>query len=66
MKSYKDDILEIKPIIKFEEDTADKSRSYNEKSFQELFTEFYFKSRKVQPDIEVLETALRIMEGGDD
>lgn len=66
MKSYKDDILEIKPIIKLEENESEENRSYNEKSFEELFTEFYFTRRHVQPDIEVLETALKIMEGGDE
>lgn len=63
MKSYKDDILEIRPIIKSEEQEDQDLQCFNlaEKSFEELFSAFYMKSRKVSPEHEVIEEALAIM-----
>ncbi|SHJ86626.1 Exodeoxyribonuclease I subunit D [Hathewaya proteolytica DSM 3090] len=64
MKSYKDDILEIRPIIKSEdqEDNEDQCFNLSEKSFKELFSQFYIKNRKVEPEDEVIQEALAIME----
>ena len=61
MKGYKADILEITPII----EGADADYNYDEessKSFEELFIDFYKKIRKVEPEQEVIDTLLSVME----
>jgi exonuclease SbcD len=61
MKDLKKDILEIMPLIKgIESDEVDRI-SLSEKSFQEIFTEFYLKERKVNPDEELVELLLSIV-----
>lgn len=60
MKGYKDDILEITPII----EGVDVDYDYEEvssKSFEELFVDFYKKERKLEPEQEVIETLLSVM-----
>ncbi len=61
MKGYKADILEITPII----EGADADYNYDEessKSFEELFIDFYKKIRQVEPEQEVIDTLLSVME----
>lgn len=60
MKGYKDDILEITPII----EGVDVDYDYEEvssKSFEELFVDFYKKERKLEPEQEVIDTLLSVM-----
>ena len=62
MKSYKNDILEILPVIKNEDD-EDEMEERRERSFEELFKDFYKKERGVEPDEEVVNTLLSILGG---
>lgn len=64
MKSYKDDILEILPIIKSTEEEEENERNY-ERSFEELFKDFYKKERGVEADEEVVNMLLSILGGCD-
>lgn len=61
MKDLKKDILEITPILKGEEGEDTEGTSLSEKSFQEIFTEFYFKERKLEPDEELVQLLLSIV-----
>ncbi|WP_461205048.1 exonuclease SbcCD subunit D [Clostridium sp. DL1XJH146] len=61
MKDFKKDILEITPILKGEEGEEIEGTSLSEKSFEEIFTEFYFKERKVEPDEELVQLLLSIV-----
>ena len=59
MKDLKKDILEIMPKVKgLEEEIA---LDLNEKSFEEIFKDFYMKEREVPPDEEVVELLLSII-----
>ena len=50
-----------------EEQAVDDERSFSEKSFQELFTDFYEKERGVKPEEDLLELLLNIVkEEGDE
>lgn len=67
MKSHKDDILEIMPKIKSNDDEESKIENLSEKPFEDIFKEFYKKERDVEPQKEVLDLLLSIMnEEGDD
>ena len=61
MKDLKKDILEITPKVKGIEDEESEFVNVNEKSFEEIFTEFYKKERDVEPDDELLKLLLSIM-----
>lgn len=66
MKKLKGDIIEIIPKITLDEEENDE-RSFSEKSFQELFTDFYEKERGVKPEEDLLELLLNIVkEEGDE
>lgn len=66
MKKLKGDIIEIIPKITLDEEEYDE-RSFSEKSFQELFTDFYEKERGVKPEEDLLELLLNIVkEEGDE
>ncbi|EHI98210.1 nuclease SbcCD, D subunit [Clostridium sp. DL-VIII] len=59
MKDLKKDILEIMPKVKgIDEDTA---LNISEKSFEEIFVDFYTKERGVPPEDEVMELLLSII-----
>lgn len=59
MKDLKKDILEITPKIKgLEEEVA---LDLSDKSFKEIFKDFYIKEREVPPDEEVVELLLSII-----
>ena len=59
MKDLKKDILEIMPKVKgLEEEVA---LDLKEKSFEEIFKDFYMKEREVPPDNEVVELLLSII-----
>ena len=66
MKKLKNDIIEIIPKITLDEEEVDE-RSFSEKSFEELFTDFYEKERGVQPQDDLVELLLGIVkEEGDE
>lgn len=66
MKSTKKDILEITPkIIGLDIEDID-INSFSEKSFEDIFKEFYLKERKVEPQKEVVDLLLSIMQEGED
>jgi len=66
MKSTKRDILEITPkIIGIDNDDID-INNFSEKSFEDIFKEFYLKERKVEPQKEVVDLLLSIMQEGED
>ena len=59
MKDLKKDILEVIPKVKgIDEDTA---LNISEKSFEEIFVDFYTKERGVPPEDEVMEVLLSII-----
>lgn len=66
MKSLKDDILEIIPKIKSEENEDEEFKNFSEKTFEEIFKEFYKKERDVEPDEELVKMLLSIVEGEED
>lgn len=59
MKDFKKDILEIMPKVKGLEDEI--ALDLKEKSFEEIFKDFYMKEREVPPDGEVVELLLSII-----
>jgi exonuclease SbcD len=59
MKDLKKDILEIMPKVKWLEDEI--ALDLKEKSFEEIFKDFYMKEREVPPDEEVVELLLSII-----
>ena len=61
MKSKKEDILEISPIIKGESTEEIDFNSFSEKSFEEIFKEFYIKERQVEPQRELMDMLLGIL-----
>ncbi|MBE6071398.1 MAG: exonuclease SbcCD subunit D [Clostridium butyricum] len=61
MKNLKKDILEIMPKVKGLEDEESSFVNINEKSFEDIFKDFYKKERDVEPDEEVLNLLLSIM-----
>ena len=67
MKSLKKDILEIKPVIQRENDEEDESYDISEKKIDELFKDFYYKQREVNPTKELMDLFLSIVndEGGE-
>jgi exonuclease SbcD len=65
MKLAKKDILEIMPKITSEDTEDIDIKSFSEKSFEEIFKEFYFKERKVEPQKEVVDFLLSIISEGD-
>lgn len=65
MKKFKDDIIEIIPKITLEEEIYVEN-NLSEKSFQELFVDFYEKERGVKPESDLLDLLLNIVkEEGD-
>ena len=65
MKSFKKDILEIRPIIKEIEDKMELEK-LSELSFEEQFIEFYKTQRDVEPSEEILEMLISILEEEDE
>lgn len=66
MKNSKKDILEIVPKIIGEDNEEIDINSFSEKSFEEVFKDFYLKERKVQADSEVVELLLSIVKEGEE
>lgn len=65
MKSLKKDLLEIIPVITNVESETSNLSNLMDKSFKDIFKEFYLKTRKVDAQDEVVELLLSIVEGGD-
>jgi len=61
MKSKKMDILEIQPIINNENTGEIDLNNFSEKSFEEIFKEFYVKERQVEPQRELIDELLEIL-----
>ncbi|MDF2506059.1 exonuclease subunit SbcD [Clostridium sp.] len=66
MKNAKNDILEIVPKIVGENSEEVDINSFSEKSFEDIFKEFYFKEREVEPQPEVVDLLLSIIREGED
>ena len=62
MKSAKKDILEISPIIKGENIEEIDLNSFSEKSFEEIFKDFYIKERQLEPQQELIDLLLGILQ----
>lgn len=66
MKTAKKDILEIVPKIRDKNCSSEKVNSFLDKSFEEIFREFYIRERKVEPEPELVDLLLSIVgEEGD-
>lgn len=65
MKQAKRDILEIMPKISGEDIDDIDNKSFLEKTFEEIFIEFYVKERKVEPQKEVIDLLLSIIGEGE-
>lgn len=61
MKSTKKDILEIVPKISGENNENIDISSFSEKSFEDIFKDFYLKERKFEPQEEIVDLLLSIM-----
>ncbi|MCT4606126.1 MAG: exonuclease SbcCD subunit D [Marinisporobacter sp.] len=65
MKSFKKDILEIKPILEGREE-EEFSYELKEKKIDELFKSFYYRQRSVNPTDEVMDLFLKVASGEGD
>jgi len=68
MKTLKRDILEIMPKIIGVEEDDESATSLSEKSFKEIFKDFYKRERGVDAEEEVVDLLMSIIseEGGED
>lgn len=66
MKSAKKDILEITPIIIGENTEEIDLGSFSEKTFEEIFRDFYLKERGLEPQQELIELLLGILNEEDE
>lgn len=66
MKSTKKDILEITPKLIGDELEDEAINSFSEKSFEEVFKDFYLKERRVEPQPEVVDLLLSIIKEGEE
>ena len=66
MKDLKKDILEIMPKITSLNSEEDDVESFKEKSFEDIFRDFYFMEREVEPSDEVVNTLLSIISEEED
>lgn len=62
MKSTKKDILEILPVIAGTESEEITLNSFAEKAFEDVFKEFYLKERAVEPQSEIVDLLLSIIQ----
>jgi exonuclease SbcD len=66
MKNSKKDILEIMPKIIGENNEDIDIRNFSEKSFEDIFKEFYLKEREVEVQPEVVDLLLSIIKEGEE
>ena len=65
LKSYKEDILEVIPVFP-EMKQKDAGTVFTEKTFEELFLDYYQEKKGVLPEAEVLETLWEILKEEDE
>ena len=65
LKSYKEDILEVIPVFP-EMKQKDAGTVFTEKTFEELFLDYYQEKKGVLPEAEVLETLWEILKKEDE
>ena len=65
LKSYKEDILEVIPVFP-EMKQKDAGTVFTEKTFEELFSDYYQEKKGVLPEAEVLETLWEILKKEDE
>ena len=63
MKTTKKDIIEIMPKIVEKSNESFDISSFSQKSFEDIFKEFYLKERKVEPQEELVNMLLSVVEG---
>ena len=61
LKELKKDILEVTPIIENIHRDDESAISLSEKSFEELFIDFYKKERMGEPDKEIIDLFLNLV-----
>lgn len=67
LKDLKKDILEITPILQNNYENEEVAVSLSEKSFEDIFKDFYRKERNVEADEEVVDLLLKLLnEEGDE
>ncbi len=66
MKNTKSDILEITPKIIVENLEEIDISSFSERSFEDIFKDFYMKERQVEPQKEVVDMLLCILQEGEE
>lgn len=66
LRELKKDIVEIKPKIKSEVEGEIAFESLKEKSMDEIFKEFYINQRGVEPESEVMDLFLSIIQGDEE
>ncbi|MDF2678055.1 MAG: exonuclease SbcD [Bacillota bacterium] len=66
MKNTKSDILEITPKIIGEDLVEIDMSSFSEKSFEDIFKDFYMKERNVEPQKEVVDILLSVLQEGEE
>lgn len=67
MKSYKKDILEIKPVIYLNDSEEEAAFSLQDKSIESLFKDFFKSRNSVEPTDKLMDTFISIVHGeGDD
>lgn len=66
IRELKKDIVEIKPKIISEVEDEIAFDSFKEKSMDEIFKEFYINQRGVEPESEIMDLFLRIIQGDEE
>lgn len=66
MKSYKNDILEIKPVIKGDSREDEDNLSVGDESVEGLFKEFFIHRTGVEPTEKLMNTFMEILYGGEE
>lgn len=66
LRELKKDIVEIKPKIKSEVEEEIACESLKEKSMDEIFKEFYINQRGIEPEGEVMDLFLSIIQGDEE
>lgn len=60
LKKYKEDILEVIPVFPSQQG-AGSAESFLEKSFEELFSDYYAEKKGIEPEAEVMEMLLELI-----
>jgi exonuclease SbcD len=65
LKDLKKDIISIFPITSENSEEKSQVKSFRERSFEEIFKDFYFKQRGTEVELETLEMLMKIVDGED-